>query len=90
MRNTEPRQPSAVRGNSRRPLGIIALSPTGSGWVAPAFTTMTSTGPGSARAPSAVSFNKLEFGNTKGSSNGRVVIPGVNDEIPDYHYVNRG
>jgi PRC-barrel domain len=41
-----------------------------------------------------VPFNKLEFGNTKGSSNGRAVIPGANkdslNEMPDYHYVNRG
>jgi hypothetical protein len=42
----------------------------------------------------AVPFNKLEFGKTRGSSNGRAVIPGVNkdslNEMPDYHYVNRG
>jgi hypothetical protein len=41
-----------------------------------------------------VPFNKLEFGNTKGSTDNRVVIPGVNKDalnaMPDYHYVNRG
>jgi hypothetical protein len=41
-----------------------------------------------------VPFNKLEFGNTKGSSGNRVTVPGVNKDslngMPDYHYVNRG
>lgn len=41
-----------------------------------------------------VPFNKLQFGNTKGSSDNRVVMPGVTKEsltsMPDYHYINRG
>lgn len=41
-----------------------------------------------------VPFNKLEFGNTKGSSDNRVVMPGMNKDalnaMPDYHYANRG
>ncbi len=38
-------------------------------------------------------FNKLQFGNEKGSSDNRVVIPGVTKDslngMPDYHYTNR-
>lgn len=41
-----------------------------------------------------VPFNKLQFGNTKGSSDNRVVMPGVTKDslsaMPDYHYANRG
>jgi hypothetical protein len=41
-----------------------------------------------------VPFDKLQFGNTKQSSDNRVVMPGVTKEsltsMPDYHYVNRG
>jgi hypothetical protein len=41
-----------------------------------------------------VPFDKLEFGNTKASSDNRVVMPGVSKDalnaMPDYHYVNRG
>ncbi len=41
-----------------------------------------------------VPFDKLQFGNTKGSSDNRVVMPGVTKEslngMPDYHYVNQG
>lgn len=41
-----------------------------------------------------VPFAKLQFGNTKGSGDNRVVMPGVTKEsltsMPDYHYVNRG
>ncbi len=41
-----------------------------------------------------VPFDKLQFGNTKGSSDNRVVMPGVTKEsltsMPDYHYINRG
>ncbi len=37
-----------------------------------------------------VPFNKLQFGNTKASSDNRVVMPGVNKDaltsMPDYHY----
>jgi hypothetical protein len=39
-----------------------------------------------------VPFDKLQFGNTKGSSDNRVVMPGVTKEslnsMPDYHFVN--
>jgi sporulation protein YlmC with PRC-barrel domain len=41
-----------------------------------------------------VPFNKLHFGNTKGSSDNRVVLPGSTKEqltgMPDFHYTNRG
>jgi len=41
-----------------------------------------------------VPFDKLQFGNTKGSSDNRVVMPGVNKDslngMPEYHYLNRG
>jgi len=41
-----------------------------------------------------VPFDKLHFGNTKSSSDNRVVMPGVTKEqltsMPDYHYINRG
>ena len=41
-----------------------------------------------------VPFDKLQFGNEKGSSDNRVVMPGVTKEslssMPDYHYANRG
>lgn len=41
-----------------------------------------------------VPFDKLQFGNTKGSSDNRVVMPGVTKEslssMPSYHYTNRG
>jgi sporulation protein YlmC with PRC-barrel domain len=41
-----------------------------------------------------VPFDKLQFGNTKGSSDNRVVMPGVTKQslasMPDYHYTNRG
>src|SRR3954471_4973284 len=41
-----------------------------------------------------VPFDKLQFGNEKGSNDNRVVMPGVSKEtlngMPDYHYVNRG
>ena len=42
----------------------------------------------------AVPFDKLQFGNTKGSSDNRVVMPGVTKDslggMPDYTYANRG
>jgi hypothetical protein len=42
----------------------------------------------------AVPFNQLDFGNTKGSSDNRVVLPGTTKEqltsMPDFHYTNRG
>jgi sporulation protein YlmC with PRC-barrel domain len=42
----------------------------------------------------AVPFDKLQFGNEKGSSNNRVVMPGVTKDalssMPDFHYANRG
>jgi hypothetical protein len=41
-----------------------------------------------------VPFSKLDFGNTKGSSDNRVVLPGTTKEqltsMPDFHYTNRG
>lgn len=41
-----------------------------------------------------VPFDRLQFGNTKQSSDNRVVMPGVTKEtltgMPDYHYANRG
>lgn len=41
-----------------------------------------------------VPFDKLQFGNEKGSSDNRVVMPGVTKDslngMPDYHYANRG
>jgi PRC-barrel domain len=41
-----------------------------------------------------VPFDKLQFGNTKGSSDNRVVMPGVTKDslnaMTDYHYANRG
>jgi sporulation protein YlmC with PRC-barrel domain len=41
-----------------------------------------------------VPYDKLQFGNTKSSSDNRVVMPGVTKEqltgMPDYHYANRG
>jgi hypothetical protein len=41
-----------------------------------------------------VQFDKLQFGNTKGNSDNRVVMPGVTKDtltsMPDYHYTNRG
>lgn len=41
-----------------------------------------------------VPFDKLQFGNTKASSDNRVVLPGsTKDELtsmPDYHYANHG
>jgi len=41
-----------------------------------------------------VPFDKLQFGNEKGSSDNRVVMPGVSKDslngMPDYHYANRG
>lgn len=41
-----------------------------------------------------VPYDKLQFGNEKGSSDNRVVMPGVTKEsltsMPDYHYANRG
>jgi hypothetical protein len=41
-----------------------------------------------------VPFDKLEFGNTKGSSDNRVVLPGMTKEqltsMPDFNYTNRG
>lgn len=41
-----------------------------------------------------VPFDKLQFGNTKGSSDNRVVMPGVTKDsltsMPDYHYANQG
>src|ERR1700761_3740679 len=41
-----------------------------------------------------VPFDKLQFGNTKGSSDNRVVMPGVTKEslngMPDYHYTSQG
>jgi sporulation protein YlmC with PRC-barrel domain len=41
-----------------------------------------------------VPFDKLQFGNTKESSDNRVVMPGVTKQslasMPDYHYTNRG
>jgi hypothetical protein len=42
----------------------------------------------------AVPFDKLQFGNTKDSSDNKVTMPGMTKEtltgMPDYHYVNRG
>jgi sporulation protein YlmC with PRC-barrel domain len=42
----------------------------------------------------AVPFDKLQFGNTKDSSNNRVVLPGTTKQeltsMPDYHFTNRG
>jgi sporulation protein YlmC with PRC-barrel domain len=42
----------------------------------------------------AVPFDKLQFGNTKESSDNRVVLPGTTKEqltsMPDYHFTNRG
>jgi sporulation protein YlmC with PRC-barrel domain len=41
-----------------------------------------------------VPFDKLQFGNTKGSSDNRVVMPGMTKDalnaMPDYHYADRG
>jgi sporulation protein YlmC with PRC-barrel domain len=41
-----------------------------------------------------VPFDKLQFGNTKGSSDNRAVMPGVTkdslNQMPDYHYTNHG
>jgi len=41
-----------------------------------------------------VPFDKLQFGNTKGSSDNRVTMPGMTKEaltnMPDYHYTNQG
>ncbi len=41
-----------------------------------------------------VPFDKLQFGNTKGSSDNRIVMPGVTKQsltsMPGYHYANRG
>jgi sporulation protein YlmC with PRC-barrel domain len=41
-----------------------------------------------------VPFDKLEFGNTKGSSDNRVVLPGMTKEqmtsMPEFHYTNQG
>ncbi|MBN8873687.1 MAG: PRC-barrel domain-containing protein [Rhodospirillales bacterium] len=41
-----------------------------------------------------VPFDKLQFGNTKGSSDNRIVMPGATKEslnnMPDYHYVKQG
>jgi sporulation protein YlmC with PRC-barrel domain len=41
-----------------------------------------------------VPFDRLQFGNTKSSSDNRVVMPGMTKEqltsMPDYHYTNRG
>ena len=41
-----------------------------------------------------VPFDQLHFGNTKGSSDNRVVMPGVTknalNAMPDYHYFGRG
>ena len=41
-----------------------------------------------------VPFDKLQFGNTKGSSDNRIVMPGVTKEsltsMPGYHYGNHG
>lgn len=42
----------------------------------------------------AVPFDKLQFGNTKGSSDNRVVLPGTTKQelmsMPDYHFTNQG
>jgi sporulation protein YlmC with PRC-barrel domain len=42
----------------------------------------------------AVPFDKLDFGNTKGSSDNRIVLPGSTKQkltsMPDFHYTNRG
>ncbi|WP_216856125.1 PRC-barrel domain-containing protein, partial [Acidisphaera sp. S103] len=42
----------------------------------------------------AVPFDKLQFGNTKGSSDNKVVLPGTTKEqltsMPDYHFANNG
>jgi hypothetical protein len=42
----------------------------------------------------AIPFNKLQFGNTKGSSDNRVVLPGTTKEqltsMPAYHFTNQG
>jgi hypothetical protein len=41
-----------------------------------------------------VPFDRLQFGNTKGSSDNRVVLPGSTKEqltsMPDFHYTNQG
>jgi len=41
-----------------------------------------------------VPFDKLQFGNVKGSSDNRVVMPGASKDalnaMPEYHYTNRG
>jgi len=41
-----------------------------------------------------VPFDKLKFGNTKESTDNKVVMPGVTKDaltgMPDYHYTNRG
>ena len=41
-----------------------------------------------------VPFDRLQFGNVKGSSDNRVVLPGASKDalnaMPDYHYSNRG
>lgn len=41
-----------------------------------------------------VPFDKLQFGNEKGSSDNRVVMPGVTKDsltsMPEYHFANRG
>jgi len=41
-----------------------------------------------------VPFNKLQFGNVKGSSDNRVVMPGATknalNAMPDYHFANNG
>jgi hypothetical protein len=41
-----------------------------------------------------VPFDKLEFGNTKTSSDNRVVLPGSTKQqlssMPDFHYTSRG
>lgn len=41
-----------------------------------------------------VPFDRLQFGNTKGSSDNRVVMPGATKEqltsMPDYHFTNNG
>jgi hypothetical protein len=40
-----------------------------------------------------VPFDKLEFGNTKGSSDNKVVLPGSSKQdltaMPDFQYTNR-
>jgi len=41
-----------------------------------------------------VPFDRLQFGNVKGSSDNRVVLPGVNKDalnaMPEYHYAQQG